>query len=72
MSRKISELPCPTCGGKHGLRLKLAHSSSTDRPVVMFGFPDQDTCEGFKQKAMAFASRFIQEMNVGPYPFDRI
>lgn len=72
LASKLSKLPCPECGETHSVRLKSAHSSSMDRPVVSIGFPDQDTCNGFKQKATAFANRFMQSMNLGPFPFDRI
>ena len=49
LASKISELPCPECGGVHKFRLKLFQSSSMGRPVVSYGFPDEGTCEGFKQ-----------------------
>jgi len=70
LSSKLSMLPCPECGGTHRLELKLAHSSSIDRPVVTIGFPDHDTCGAFMQKATAFANRFIKSMNVGRFPLD--
>lgn len=70
LAAKISTLACPCCGESQRMVLKLVHSSSIDRPVVTFGFPDHDTCEDFKMKARDFASRFIQSMIVGPNPLD--
>lgn len=76
LAAKLSALPCPVCGRCHSVGLKLNHavsrSAGSDRPVVTYSFPDTDTCEGFRQKAIAFASRMIGGMNAGPYPFDRI
>ncbi len=75
LAEKLSGLPCPDCGGRHGVRLKLAHASSmvdpVRGPVVVYGFAD-DACNGFRQKAIAFASRVISGMVAGPCPFDRI
>ncbi len=72
LASKMSALPCPECGRTHSVSLNLAHSSSRERPVVTYGFPDRDTCAGFQRKATAFAERFIMSMNLGPLPFDRM
>lgn len=75
LASKLSSLPCPECGGVHAVRLKLHQASSMvspERQTVSYGFPDEDTCGAFRQKAMAFAQRFIAGMAVGPLPFDRM
>lgn len=75
LASKLSTLPCPACGGVHSVSLKLYQASSILGPVsptVLYGFPDEDTCEAFKQKATAFIQRFIAGMAVEPFPFDRI
>ncbi len=70
LSAKLSALPCPDCGLTHPIVLKLFHAWASDRPVISVGYPSDDTCKGFRQKAAAFASRVINARNVGPYPFD--
>lgn len=72
LSAKLSALPCPVCGKPHSVSFRLHSAGMFSDPVVLYDFPDRDTCEGFRQKMTDFASGIIRSMNVGPCPFDRI
>lgn len=68
-----SSVPCKVCGRPHRVALKLAHSSSNDRPVVTIDFPDKDsTCGDFQRDMTAFINLQLNRLNIGPCPFDRI
>lgn len=69
LSRLLSRLPCPFCGGSHTVRLKLAHCSSNVSPfnaVISYKFPDPTTCETFKPHMINFVKRKIEETDGTP------
>ena len=80
LQEAINSRPCPVCGKRHTVRLNLVHSStqsSTDitesclslgRYVLSLGFSD-GSCEGFKERVIAFIKTWANRESTPPFPF---
>lgn len=62
IERTLNGIVCPVCGKSHRVTLDQRGD------VIVYAFPDKDTCDGFKELA---ASRFkdeIQRFMDNPFP----